>query len=70
MESMDTKDKIADGKGEGFNYRLDPDRIRTEAEVETFADVFHISIDEARRILEKAGKRVAEHTTDECGVVS
>ena len=57
VESMDTKDKIADGKGEGFNYRLDPDRIRTEAEVETFADVFHISSDEARRILKAAERK-------------
>ncbi|MBS7285883.1 MAG: serine/threonine protein kinase [Kiritimatiellae bacterium] len=57
VESMDTKDKIADGKGEGFNYRLDPDRIRTDAEVATFAEVFQITVDEAKRILKAAGRK-------------
>ena len=57
VESMDTKDKMADGKREGFNYRLDPDRIRTDAEVATFAEVFQITVDEAKRILKAAGRK-------------
>ena len=57
VKSMDTKDKMADGKGEGFNYRLDPDRIRTDAEVATFAEEFQITVDEAKRILKAAGRK-------------
>ena len=50
-------DTMTDGKASGFTYHLDPDRIRTDAEVETFADVFQISTDEARRILKESGRK-------------
>ena len=57
MESMEKKDTRVDGKVSGFTYHLDPNRVRTDAEVETFADVFKISIDEARRILKESGRK-------------
>ena len=51
MESMKTKDTTADDKSSGFAYHLDPGRIRTDAEIQLFADVFEISVEEARRII-------------------
>ena len=57
MESMKTKDMTADDKSSGFAYHLDPDRIRTDAEVATFAEVFQITVDEAKRILKAAGRK-------------
>lgn len=57
VENMDAKDQTADDKAKSFSFRLDPDRIRTEAEVATFAEVFQISVDEARRILKTAGRK-------------
>ena len=57
MESMEKKDTKADGKASGFTYHLDPDRIRTDAEVATFAEVFQITVDEAKRILKAAGQK-------------
>ena len=57
VESMKPMDTMTDGKASGFTYHLDPDRIRTDAEVETFADVFQISTDEARRILKESGRK-------------
>lgn len=41
----------------GFEYRLDPNRVRTNAEIRLFADVFRISIDEARCVLTRAGRK-------------
>lgn len=41
----------------GFKYRLDPNRVRTKAEIRLFADVFGISIDEARSVLTRAGRK-------------
>ena len=41
---------------ESFDFHLDPNRVRTDAEIQLFADVFSISFDEARQILKKAGK--------------
>ena len=57
MESMETQDETEAGKSDGFTYRLDPDRVRTDAEVETFAEVFQITVDEARRILKESGRK-------------
>ena len=56
MESMETKDETEADKSDGFTYRLDPDRVRTDAEVAVFAEVFKISIGEARRILKESGR--------------
>lgn len=36
-------------------YGIDQNRIRTDAEIELFAEVFEISVEEARRIIQKAG---------------
>ena len=52
MEKKDTKTELGD---ESFDFHLDPNRIRTDAEIQLFADVFSISFDEARQILKKAG---------------
>ena len=60
MESMETKDETEAGKSDGFTYRLDPDRVRTDAVIKTFAFVFRISVPEARRILVAAGCRCEE----------
>ena len=57
VENMKTKDMTADDKSSGFAYHLDPDRIRTDAEVATFAEVFQITVDEARRILKASGRK-------------
>ena len=55
MESMEKKDTKAELGDESFDFHLDPNRIRTDAEIQLFADVFSISFDEARQILKKAG---------------
>ena len=54
---METKDAMTDDKAGGFAYHLDPDRIQTDAEVATFAEVFQITVDEAKRILKAAGRK-------------
>ena len=48
---------MTDDKAGGFAYHLDPDRIQTDAEVATFAEVFQITVDEAKRILKAAGRK-------------
>ena len=55
MESMEKKDTKAALGDESFDFHLDPNRVRTDAEIQLFADVFSISFDEARQILKKAG---------------
>ena len=55
MESMEKQDTKAELGDESFDFHLDPNRIRTDAEIQLFADVFSISFDEARQILKKAG---------------
>lgn len=45
--------KTADTNDVEFDFRLDPNRIRTNAEIQLFADVFYISHEEARRILSR-----------------
>ena len=55
MESMEKKDTKAELGDESLDFHLDPNRIRTNAEIQLFADVFSISFDEARQILKKAG---------------
>ena len=57
MESMEKKDAKAAVGDERFDFHLDPNRIRTDAEVATFAEVFQISVDEAKRILRAAGRK-------------
>ena len=57
VESMEKKDTEADTNDESFDFRLDPNRVRTVAEIQLFADVFSISFKEARRILIKTGRR-------------
>lgn len=52
-------------KDERANFHLDPNRIRTDAEIHLFANVFSISIEEARRIL----KNVAIRCNKKTGVV-
>ena len=56
MESMEKKDTKAELGDESFDFHLDPNRVRTNAEIQLFADVFSISFDEARQILKKAGR--------------
>ena len=55
MESMEKKDTKAAMDDESFDFNLDSNRVRTDAEIRLFADVFSISFDEARQILKKAG---------------
>ena len=62
MEGMEKKDTKADLGDESFDFHLDPNRVRTDAEIQLFAEVFEISVEEARRILTKAGKRCASGT--------
>ena len=57
MESMKTKDTETESSDERFDFHLDPNRVRTNAEVRLFADVFEISVEEAWRFLTKAGRR-------------
>ena len=57
VESMETKDIKAGSSDESFDFRLDPNRVRTNAEIQLFADVFSITFEEARQILTKAGRR-------------
>jgi hypothetical protein len=57
MESMKMKDTETESSDESFDFHLDPNRVRTDAEVATFAEVFQISVDEARRILKAAGRK-------------
>ena len=56
MEKKDTKAELGD---ESFDFHLDPNRVRTDAEIQLFADVFSISREEARRIITEAGFRCA-----------
>ena len=57
VESMETKDIKAGSSDESFDFRLDPNRVRTNAEIQLFADVFSITFKEAHQILTKAGRR-------------
>ena len=57
MESMEKKDAKAAVGDERFDFHLDPNRIRTDVEVATFAEVFQIPVDEARRILKESGRK-------------
>lgn len=57
MESMRMKDTETESDDESFDFHLDPNRVRTNAEIQLFADVFSISFDEARQILKKAGRQ-------------
>ena len=57
VESMEKKDKEAEPSDESFDFHLDPNRVRTNAEIQLFADVFSITFEEARQILTKAGRR-------------
>ena len=57
VESMETKDIKAGSSDESFDFRLDPNRVRTNAEIQLFADVFSITFEEAHQILTKAGRR-------------
>ena len=57
MESMKKKDTKAELGDESLDFHIDPNRIRTDAEIQLFADVFSISSDEARQILKKAGRK-------------
>ena len=59
MESMEKQDTKAELGDESFDFHLDPNRIRTDAEIQLFADVFSISREEARRIITEAGFRCA-----------
>lgn len=71
VESMKTTDTKAERKDEEFDFHLDPNRIRTNAEIQLFADVFEISEEEARKILKEAGRKVEEkRVKNECGVMS
>lgn len=62
VESMEKKGTETDPNDESFDFHLDPNRIRTLAEIQLFADVFSISFKEARRILTKAGRRCEQLT--------
>ena len=62
VEGMEKKDTETDLNDESFDFHLDPNRIRTVAEIQLFADVFSISFKEARRILTKAGRRCEQLT--------
>ena len=57
VESMEKTDTEAESNDASFDFHLDPNRIRTVAEIQLFADVFSISFKEARQILTKAGRR-------------
>ena len=56
MKNMVLEDDTADDMPGRFVRHLVPDRVRTNAEMQLFADVFSLSVAEARRILTKAGK--------------
>lgn len=56
MESMKMEDTEVESNDESFDFHLDPNRVRTNAEIQLFADVFSISFDEARQIMIKAGR--------------
>ena len=49
------KDTETESDDESFDFHLDPNRVRTNAEVQLFADVFSISKEDARRILINTG---------------
>ena len=57
VERMETKNIEEEQTDARSNFHLDPNRVRTEAEIQLFADVFRIGVEEARQILTKAGKR-------------
>ena len=56
---MEKKEAEAESSDESFDFYLDPNRVRTNAEIQLFADVFEINVEEARRILMKAGRQCA-----------
>lgn len=51
------KDTETESDDESFDFHLNPTRVRTNAEVRLFADVFSISFDEVRQILKKVGRQ-------------
>ena len=57
VECMEKQSTDAASNGESADLHLDPNRVRTNAEMQLFADVFEISVEEARKILMKARKR-------------
>ena len=57
MESMKMEDSEVESNDESLDFHLDPNRVRTDAEVATFAEVFQISVDEAMRIVKAAGRK-------------
>ena len=57
MESMKMEDSEVESNDESLDFHLDPNRVRTDAEVATFAEVFQITVDEAMRILKAAGRK-------------
>ena len=59
VESMKTTDTEKEQKSEVTDFHLDPNRIRTNAEIQLFADFFSISKEESRRIITEAGFRCA-----------
>ena len=61
MESMKTKDTEVASNDESFDFHLDPNRVRTNAEIQLFADVFSISFDEARQILKRQAGNVSRN---------
>ena len=56
---MKMEDTEVGSNDESFDFHLDPNRIRTDAEIQLFADVFSISREEARRIITEAEFRCA-----------
>ena len=57
VERMKTREPEDERRDERFDFHLDPNRVRTDAEIRLFADLFSITVDEARRELAKAGRR-------------
>ena len=51
------EDSEVESNDESLDFHLDPNRVRTDAEVATFAEVFQITVDEAKRILKAAGRK-------------
>lgn len=54
VDSMNTKETKTKQKGGSFNFHLDPNRIRTDAEIKLFANVFSLPLSTARQILTRS----------------
>ena len=48
---IDGDTAVASSSDESFNFNLDPNRVKTDAEADTSAEVFDISAEDARHIL-------------------